>query len=134
MPHSYLYFTQSDAADDLISGPEKDPDGDGSTNRMEYAFGGNPNVPEGSPVIFSLVETANPNKFSVEAAFAWADDIADAIWFFEVSNDLENWSEVDVTPVDLSDEGDFTLLVVSFDEPVDVSQRTFLRIGVKESL
>jgi len=39
-------FTDQQAADALVSGPGADPDGDGFTNLQEFAFGGDPLVPD----------------------------------------------------------------------------------------
>ncbi|MCB1119939.1 MAG: hypothetical protein KJT03_00195, partial [Verrucomicrobiae bacterium] len=127
------FFTQSDAADDLISGPDQDPENDGSTNRMEYAFGLNPNVPEGSPVTFELTETGNPDEYVVSASFDWANDVTDAIWFFEISDDLEEWTEVAANETGREDNGVFSRIIAALTNPIDGTQRTFLRIGVKDS-
>ncbi|MCZ6672484.1 MAG: hypothetical protein O7C75_06025, partial [Verrucomicrobia bacterium] len=129
-----LFFDEEQAADEEISGPDKNPDGDGLTNREEYVFGGDPLVPDGSPVTFFLNDTANPNELSVSATFDLANDATDAQWFFETSSDLENWIEVGASETGNVDNGDFSQITASLTQPIDVTQRTFLKIGVKEQL
>ncbi|NET39882.1 MAG: polymer-forming cytoskeletal protein [Cyanothece sp. SIO1E1] len=128
------FFTQSDAADDAISGPDEDPEGDGWTNRMEYLFDGNPNVPEGSPVTFTLEETATPDAYSVQATFDRIASVTDVVWSFEVSDDLESWTEVAATESSQTPNGNYVTSVVHFDEAVDASERIFVRLSAKEVL
>ena len=128
------FFTEPDAADDEISGPDKDPDGDGMTNRMEYLIDGNPNVREGSPVSFSLLAAETPGSYQVAAILDWISDVTDAIVFFETSPDLETWTEVETTTVNEAVDEDFTRSVVNFNDTVDASDRLFIRMNAKEVL
>jgi surface-anchored protein len=50
-------FSGPQAADPLVSGPNADPDLDGFTNLQEYAFGGDPLVPD-APLLQPRVEIA----------------------------------------------------------------------------
>jgi surface-anchored protein len=50
-------FSAPQAADPLVSGPNADPDLDGFTNLQEYAFGGDPLVPD-APLLQPRVEIA----------------------------------------------------------------------------
>jgi hypothetical protein len=125
------FFTQSDAENDLISGPDEDPDSDGWSNRMEYLLDGNPNVPEGSPVTFALQRTEVAGQYAVEAVFDWINSVTDAIWFFETSSDLENWTEVGAAETGQTQSGDYVRTVVNFEETVDASDRIFIRMNAK---
>ncbi len=48
---SHAYFTPDALADDTVSGPDADPDGDGVPNLLEYAFNLDPTYPE--PVVMT---------------------------------------------------------------------------------
>ncbi|MCB1119938.1 MAG: hypothetical protein KJT03_00190 [Verrucomicrobiae bacterium] len=128
------FFTGSDAEDDLISGPEQDPDRDGLTNRMEYFVSGNPNVPEGSPVTFSLQESEVPNRYFIAAVFDWIKEVADVTWHFETSTDLEHWTEAETVETQRIDNGEFNRSIVNFNGSLTISPRVFVRMRTKEVL
>jgi surface-anchored protein len=52
-------FTPQQAADPLVSGPEADPDNDGFANVEEFAFGGDPLVPDASLITPRLERVDN---------------------------------------------------------------------------
>jgi surface-anchored protein len=52
-------FTPQQAADPLVSGPEADPDNDGFANAEEFAFGGDPLVPDASLIEPRLERTGD---------------------------------------------------------------------------
>jgi surface-anchored protein len=52
-------FTPQQAADPLVSGPEADPDNDGFANVEEFAFGGDPLVPDAALLTPRLERVSN---------------------------------------------------------------------------
>jgi len=48
------------SANNVTGGPDDDDDHDGHSNRFEYAFGQNPRLPSGNPVVF-LSHTSGPH-------------------------------------------------------------------------
>jgi len=58
-------FSASQAADPAISGPGADPDLDGYDNTEEYAFGGNPLVPDAALISPRLQTSGNAWLFTV---------------------------------------------------------------------
>ncbi len=52
-------FSAQQAADPLVSGPAADPDGDGFSNLEEFAFGGDPLVPDASLIEPRLERTGD---------------------------------------------------------------------------
>jgi hypothetical protein len=67
----------------------------------------------------------------VEAVFDWINSVTDAIWFFETSSDLENWTEVGAAETGQTQSGDYVRTVVNFEETVDASDRIFIRMNAK---
>jgi len=60
-----IAFSPLQAVDPLISGPGADPDGDGFANLAEFAFGGDPLVPDASLIAPRLERSGNSWLFTV---------------------------------------------------------------------
>lgn len=123
-----IHFTEEEQADESLSGPEANPDGDGLSNGDESLFGGDPNLPDGSPVSFELGDAAASDGIQISATFNVADGITDREWFFETSPDLTTWEEANVSTLSTEDTGDFSQLTVEFDQPVTHDGSTFVRL------
>lgn len=82
------FFSPAEAADDSISGPNADPDGDGQSNLVEYATNGLPLVPGPGPL--SLGRDG--------LALRWANGVQDYTWELSTSVGLESWEVIPDTP------------------------------------
>lgn len=129
-----LVFNETQKADESVSGPDANPDGDGLTNGDEALFGGDPTKPDGSPVSFDLGDVNPADGIQISATFNVADDITDREWYFETSPDLGVWTDADVTVTTQEDRGDFSRLTVAFDQPVSNDGRTFVRLKSRAKL
>lgn len=110
------FFTALDAADDAISAPWQNPDGDDATNLMEYVFGGNPNLRDSAPLVATVTDGANETMATL--TFNWANDVTDAEWRLESSRDLVTWLGV-VPEISMIDNGDFSRTSASIPLPPD---------------
>lgn len=81
-----LYFNASELQDGDVSGFSADPDGDGSTNLEEFAFGTDPREID-SPEVCATVSSGFL-EFTVERA-----EKVGVIYVGQVSSDLEGWAE-----------------------------------------
>ena len=97
------YFTPTELADPMISGPAADPDDDGLNNMLEYALGLNPRQPDAA----SARPTVAISTGYLELTFIRRNDAGDLSYVPEVSDDLLTWhsgpgylEEVSVTPLD----------------------------------
>ena len=80
------YFYGADLADDLVSGPAADPDGDGQSNLLEYVTDGRPCEPDLPPL---TIVSAKPSILELR----WANGVTDYTWQLQSSLDLESpWS------------------------------------------
>jgi hypothetical protein len=82
-------------------GEYEDPDGDRAANLVEFGMGGDPVVSDGAYCLLKPV-SAGPNVF----AFRYRErkDLGDVQRTFEVSSDLQNWSEI--SPASLTNVSD----------------------------
>ena len=80
------FFNETDAVDDLISGPNADPDKDGLLNFVEYATGGFPGDYTSPPFELSM-----EGGVLSETAIYWAEAVSGYEWTMEQSSDLTTW-------------------------------------------
>ena len=127
-----------------------DPDGDGTSNLLEYAFGMDPalakvnyasygnGVTPGLPL--PLVQSTTGNNVDFSAVFArrknW--ELEGLNYTLQVSADLTNWENVDETPtVILSDSSEVEIVSVSCNRSVQTSEgsetATFFRVSVTQN-
>ena len=88
-------FTDQQAADALVSGPGADPDGDGFTNLQEFAFGGDPLVPD-ADLIRPRLERAGNSWILTVRQRTNASDLT--ITPQAAASLLNNWSADLLTP------------------------------------
>lgn len=123
------FFTATDAANPTLSGPDMDPDGDGRSNRMEYAMGGSPYNDDGTALTITQQIDAGPG-LPVLLSFDWYG-VPDAAYVFEASPDLTTWTEAQILKASSEDQGDYSRVTVLFEEPDNVAVNSvFLRAKV----
>ena len=124
------FFTPAQMADPNISGPLADPDKDGLSNTLEYAFLGNPIVFD-SPVSHGTVDNGGMTYPSV--TYLQRIPSSDLTYTPQLSGDLSGWDEGAAHLVEESsiDQGNGTFLVtVRSLTPISGAERQFLRIKV----
>jgi hypothetical protein len=60
--------------------------------------------------------------------------VTDIDWVFETSPDLKTWTELGASETANVNNGDLSQITAKLLEPIDATQRTFLRIAGKEQL
>ncbi|HLS28600.1 MAG TPA: hypothetical protein VK041_08105, partial [Opitutales bacterium] len=122
------YFNSSEMENPSISGPNADPDGDGITNLLEYAFGGNPLDSDRSILPFTATAEEGGEEY-LTITFTRPSDI-DLSYEIEASGDLDVWGGGAVL-FDSIAHGDGTITETYRDsEPIGESGRRFLRVHV----
>ena len=104
------------ATDNGVTDPNADPDSDGLSNLMEYAFGTDPTTS-------TLVQPIGMrvNGLSIDLSFPASYLKPDLDIFLEASSDLEQWSQVTTTL-----QGDFRAISVPLEE------RVFYRLNMSQ--
>lgn len=116
------FFSETEAADDLISGVGADPDNDGIVNLAEYLSNGLPKGPSLEPL---MLLQDSPDTFLLQLA----NGVADYNWQLETSTALEGWSAVDVNVTELSEEEDVSFFGLDLLTPAADGDR-FYRLGI----
>ena len=86
-----LYWDPASSTNNLVSGPDADPDGDGWCNFLEYAFGLNPHVPSSPSPLTPTIEVFESDPGLV-LTIRLAPGARDATFLWESSVDLASWS------------------------------------------
>lgn len=128
------------------SADSSDPDGDGLSNIMEYAFGLDPKAAQsgtiaasagaisqrGKPAM-SVAQTQNGVDF--RAVFGRRKDHAAAglIYTVQFSGDLVNWVNSTVTPTVVADDGTIEAVTIPYPFFVGTKKARFFRVAVSTS-
>lgn len=132
-------FSSGEIGDIGISGSDADPDGDGLSNLLESAFGGNPNASD-SAAISPLLDIVGDK---IQITFICDSNRQDFTYTVEASNDLTSWtteiarsvSGATTVPVNnlsiVSDTGTGARFVIVTDNvDISASGKRFLRVKV----
>ena len=84
---SASHFTEAELADESISGPNSDPDGDSQTNLMEFAFATLPKDRRST----SALEFAWKNASTFTVSATQRKNVEGLVYTLEWSNDLNGW-------------------------------------------
>jgi autotransporter-associated beta strand protein len=112
--------------------PNADPDGDGVSNLGEWAFGGDPAVPDSYIAGFQGIQVLPGNDFRFEFQRYINYAAVGLQYHFLVSTDLLNWTEITPTILSASvneDKTDYEVVTMELPTSVTASQgKLFLRI------
>jgi len=97
-----FHFTETERGNELISGPYRDPDGDGRANWVEYALGSDPRVADADPVGLSW-SVLGTNRFAT-LCFRRPVNALDVKYDLMATGDLtyELWSVIGDTVLETS--------------------------------
>lgn len=125
------HFNEQELADESVSGPEADPDGDGLENLLEYALGLNPRAAtaDGSSVVG--IESISGTDY-LTLSFRKPDAISDIAYTVEVSSDLIEWTAEAVSAGETQHEDGTTTFTYRDSQPVSQGERRFLRLRVSQ--
>jgi hypothetical protein len=113
------------AGDELIAGPNADPDGDRSNNLLEYALNLSPTTP--NTLSQRIANDIASNQY-LRLTITKNSNAADVIYAVEVGSDLTTWSTAD-TAVETDTA---TLLIVRDTIPIGTNHRRFIRLRVTQ--
>ena len=128
-----LHFSPAQLADDLISGPNADPDGDGIENAIELALVGDPLVASlevlpGATLTNYSSGVPVPGDY-LTITFQRRRDLGGLTALAQFSSDLLDWSDSGVA-LTVIDQGDGTEIVTYRDTQTATSLKRFLRVQV----
>lgn len=86
-------FTPAQLADDLISGPNADPDQDGIVNLLEYAFLTNPVIVNPQNELIQTGATEIGSETYLTITFTAREPVEDLFYQPQISGNLDLWNE-----------------------------------------
>lgn len=110
-------------------GTEDDPDGDGVSNLLEYALGGDPAVASRDIVPVTGVEAAGEDQY-LSIAYSKRDTAEGIDYVVEVSGDLVTWESGESVTTVVSDGVESA--IVRDNTPMTDASRRFIRLRVVE--
>lgn len=129
------YFTAIEQADPLVSGPAADPDLDGISNLLEYAFARNPRQPSSVNLLTLLtLPVAGENYLGI--TYTRPKGATDFTFTVEVSTQLNDWNTpaAPFVVVSVTDNNNGTETVTLRDSvPITHQQTRFVRLRITES-
>ncbi|MEM9478310.1 MAG: hypothetical protein AAGA58_01470 [Verrucomicrobiota bacterium] len=129
----FTNFTAAELANPLISGPRGDgSDSDGNVVFIEYATGRSPSVSEPSAITITTIENLAGDRFPA-VIYRRLVNATDVVYVVEQSDDLEDWSAVDVDmlveeSVTSNGDGTETVVVRTTEAITSGNPRKYLRV------
>ena len=120
-------FTESELQNTAISGNSADPDHDGISNILEYAFGGNPKSASNTHLPVSQMESID-NQTYLTLTLTRPSYATDVIYTPQVSSELKQWFSGAVHTTVMIDDG--TTLKVRDNLAVEPGRKRFMRVEV----
>jgi hypothetical protein len=103
-----FWDSPANATNDLVSGPDADPDADGVSNLFEYIYGLNPFVSQSLPPLRPAIETVNADLHLV-VTLQVSGGAGDVTIVPQISSDLLNWAsgapDIQLLQTTLSEDG-----------------------------
>jgi hypothetical protein len=117
-------------SDEVIIGPEADPDSDGRPNRLEYAYAFDPKLPDGDGTPRLALVSAGAGLVA-EITFRRAKAATDALFRLEAASSLAGpWNQV-TQVVRTEDRGASELVTLRDSTPVEGDRARFYRLPVE---
>jgi endonuclease/exonuclease/phosphatase family metal-dependent hydrolase len=125
------HFIGSELRDPAVGAAAGDADGDGTSNLLEFALGGNPRAPRTAVLPTVSVGQAGDSQH-LQLRFRRMAEAAEAVYRVEVSSDLKEWQTVwnslhyPFNPFS----GDWEVRTVPDPLPLHHAERRFIRLAV----
>jgi len=121
-------FSPAEQLDDLVSGPDANPDNDSSVNVLEYATGSHPNTPGADPLVSTGTVEVSGQTYAT-LTFRRRIGATDLQCIPEATEDLTNWTELTNQEGPATANGDGTE-TVTFRDTSPATPRKLLRLRV----
>lgn len=121
------HFTPEEVADDTISGPAADPDGDGLTNLLEFALAADPKL-SSSDVLPEAGSVDEAGEEYLTIAFTRPAEMAGVTYGVEVSSNPGDWQPGGTLVSETAGENNTVVQVWRDDAPLSSSARRFIRL------
>lgn len=126
---SEYFFSEEELADNAVVSLTADPDGDGFSNLLEYALGGDPNRASSTVSPVTTIVSEGDDLY-LSLSFDRPRDLAHAVYEVQTSTDLWRWSPVEVSRYEILPMGDWENVTVRTLISTDETPVLFKRLKV----